>query len=183
MMVSENVNYEDGEQLIYNIISLYLSIYILISLSLPISLPIYIYLFIALSNQHGKSKSEKDADAKKLGIDIQRQEVQDILDSLESDSDSDYDSEDGDRVVVMNENNEEVQVEAVEVFREKTIEDIIEEQRQALAANGLPGTPVNSETFAAWRVKKIAQKQADAEARLKAEQTKKKGGKGLCKLV
>lgn len=143
--------------------------------------PALTLLILALSNQHGKSKAEKEADAKKLGIDVQRQEVQDILDSLELD-DSDYDTDDEpEQVAVTNDNNEEVLVEAVEVFREKTIEDIIEEQRQQLAANGVPGTPVNSETFAAWRAKKLAQRQADAEARLKAEQTKKKGGKGLCK--
>lgn len=69
---------------------------------------------------------------------------------------------------------------ATVVFREKTIEDIIEEQRAKLAAEGKKGTPVTAETFAVWRKGKLAQKQAEAEARLKAEQNKKKGGKGLC---
>ena len=46
-----------------------------------------------------------------------------------------------------------------EVFREKTIEDIIEEQRAKLAAEGKVGTPVTAETFARWRAGKLAQKQ------------------------
>jgi len=68
---------------------------------------------------------------------------------------------------------------AVEVFREKTIEDIIEEQRAKLAAEGKKGTPVTAETFAIWRAGKILRKQQEAEARVKLEQSKKKGGKGL----
>ena len=43
------------------------------------------------------------------------------------------------------------------------------------------GTPVTAESFAKWTVAKAARKQAEAEARVKAEQAKKKGGKGLCK--
>jgi hypothetical protein len=43
------------------------------------------------------------------------------------------------------------------------------------------GTPVNAETFKAWQVAKAAKKQADAVARMKAEEKKKgKGTKG-CK--
>lgn len=79
---------------------------------------------------------------------------------------------------------ETYEVEAIEVFKEKTIEDIIEEQRAKLAAEGKTGTPVTAETFAIWRADKLAKKQAAAEARMKAEMGKKKGagaGKGLCK--
>lgn len=40
--------------------------------------------------------------------------------------------------------------EAVEVFKERTIEDIIEEQRAKLAAQGKVGTPVTEASFAVW---------------------------------
>ena len=42
-------------------------------------------------------------------------------------------------------------------------------------------TPVTAESFAKWRSEKLAKRQADAEARMKLEQAKKKGSKGLCK--
>ena len=42
------------------------------------------------------------------------------------------------------------------------------------------GTPVTAESFAKWTIAKAARKQLEAEARVKAEQAKKKGGKGLC---
>ena len=51
------------------------------------------------------------------------------------------------------------------VFREKTIEDIIEEQRAKLALDGKQGTPVTAESFATWRKAKLEKKQADAEER------------------
>ena len=40
---------------------------------------------------------------------------------------------------------------------------------------------MTAESFAKWTIAKAARKQAEAEARVKAEQAKKKGGKGLCK--
>ena len=43
------------------------------------------------------------------------------------------------------------------------------------------GTPVTADSFAKWSIAKAARKQLEAEARVKAEQAKKKGGKGLCK--
>lgn len=101
----------------------------------------------------------------------------DFLDNLSSDSDVDSDEDERN-------NSEEIFVDepvAVEIFREKTIEDIIEEQRAKLAAEGKKGTPVTAESFAKWRTEKLAKKQAEAEARVKAESLKKKGGKGLCK--
>ena len=70
---------------------------------------------------------------------------------------------------------------AIEVYKEKTLEDIIEEQRAKLLAEGKKGTPVTAESFAKWRAMKLERKQAEAEARVKAEQSKKKGGRGLCK--
>ena len=77
---------------------------------------------------------------------------------------------------------EEVEVVGVEVFREKTIEDLIEEQRERLIKEGRKGTPVTAESFAKWRGEKLLRKQAEAEARMKAEQAKKKGAK-ICKFM
>lgn len=39
---------------------------------------------------------------------------------------------------------------------------------------------MTAESFARWRAAKLLKRQEEAEAKLKAEQTKKKGGKGLC---
>ena len=111
-----------------------------------------------------------------MGISEANKEIERLLEEMSSDSDSDENSDAGGEVVVHFE--EEVEV---EVFREKTIEDIIEEQRAKLAAEGKAGTPVTAETFAKWRAGKLLQRQAEAEARMKLEQTKRKGGKGLCK--
>ncbi len=137
----------------------------------------------AVSNQHGRSKADKANDALKLGIDKQSKEVMEILDTISTDSESESEDEDengGANMVFVNGEDDSVQaVEAVEVFKEKTIEDMIEEQRAKLLASGQPGTPVTNESFGAWRAAKLAKRQADAEARMKAEQTKKKGGKGL----
>lgn len=40
---------------------------------------------------------------------------------------------------------------------------------------------MTADSFAKWSIAKAARKQLEAEARVKAEQAKKKGGKGLCK--
>ena len=126
-----------------------------------------------ISGQFGKKKNKSSNIAEKLGIAEQSKEVAALLEQFSSDSESDDDANDG---VIYLEDDEPV---AVEVFREKTIEDIIEEQRQKLAAEGKVGTPVTAESFAKWRAAKLAKRQADAEAKVKAELTKKKGGKGL----
>ena len=112
-----------------------------------------------------------------MGIAQANEEVKKILDEFSSDSDSSDEEGDhgGSEVVFVEEPA------SIEVFREKTIEDIIEEQRAKLAAEGKAGTPVTEETFAAWRTARLARRQAEAEARMKLEQTKRKGGKGLCK--
>lgn len=129
-----------------------------------------------IANQFGKKKSAAQSKASALGLAEASKEIKDFYEAISSD-DSDEESEDGnDGPIFIDE--EPV---ATVVFREKTIEDIIEEQRAKLAAEGKKGTPVTAETFAVWRKGKLAQKQAEAEARLKAEQNKKKGGKGLCK--
>ena len=61
------------------------------------------------------------------------------------------------------------------VYREKTLEDLIEEQRRKLAESGVPGTPVTEASFAEWRARKEERKRKEAEDRVKAEQTKRKG--------
>ena len=45
------------------------------------------------------------------------------------------------------------------------------------------GTPVTEETFKAWQTAKAAKKQADAVARMKAEEKKKGKGMKGCKLT
>ena len=67
----------------------------------------------------------------------------------------------------------------VEIFREKTAEDYIEEQRAKFLAEGKVGTPVTEATFLVWRTAKLKKRQEEAEARALAELSKKKGSKGL----
>jgi hypothetical protein len=130
-----------------------------------------------IANQFGKKKSHAQQAAHEMGIAETSKDIQKLLDEMSSD-DSDEDSDDhDDRNDHQVDDDEPV---AVEIFREKTIEDIIEEQREKLAAEGKAGTPVTAESFAKWRAAKLARRQAEAEARMKQEQTKKKGGKGLC---
>ena len=133
----------------------------------------------AIGNQFGVKKSKAQSNAAMLGLNTAKKEVTDFLDALSSDS-SDEDDDDEDLDVGPDDSHVEEPT-SVEIFREKTIEDIIEEQRAKLAAEGKKGTPVTAESFAKWRAEKLARKQAEAEARVKAEQMKKKGGKGLCK--
>jgi hypothetical protein len=126
-----------------------------------------------ISNQFGKKKSAGKDAAEKLGIADTSEDTKKLLDEFSSDESSDDDDED--RTLYLDDGP----AGAVEVFREKTIEDIIEEQRMKLQKEGKVGTPVTAETFAAWRQMKLARKQALAEARMKEEALKKKGGKGL----
>lgn len=135
----------------------------------------------AIGNQFGVKKSKAQTNAAMLGLTTVKKEVVDFLDGLSTDSSDDEEEED--RVAGVVDSFVDDEPVAVEIFREKTIEDIIEEQRAKLAAEGKKGTPVTEESFAKWRAEKLAKKQADAEARLKAEQMKKKGGKGLCKFL
>lgn len=129
----------------------------------------------AITNQFGVKKSKAQANADNLGLSTAKKEVSDLLEQFSSSDDDDSDSSDDDRFDV----DEPMEVETIEVFREKTIEDVIEEQRAKLAAEGKKGTPVTAESFAKWKADKQIRKQAEAEARLKAEHLKKKGGKGL----
>lgn len=135
-----------------------------------------------VSNQFGKKRSDNAAKAAALGLADQNEEVKAFLEELSSDSDSSDDEDewggrkkkyDGPIYI------DDEPVAAVEVFRERTIEDVIEEQRAKLALEGKKGTPITSETFAKWRASKLARIQAEAEARMKAESTKKGKAKGL----
>mmetsp|Transcript_17194 Transcript_17194/g.37563 ORF Transcript_17194/g.37563 Transcript_17194/m.37563 type:complete len:380 (+) Transcript_17194:243-1382(+) len=130
-----------------------------------------------ISGQFGKKKSALAAQAASLGVGEASDEVAQLLEDMSSDEDDDeYAMGGGGGGTAYVEVDEPV---AVQVFREKTIEDIIEEQRERLAALGLKGTPITEETFTKWRAAKLARRQYEAEVRLKQEQSKKKGGKGL----
>lgn len=138
----------------------------------------------AIGNQFGVKKSKAQANAAALGLNTARKEVTEFLDTLESEDSEDDDSTDDEfeasPTIV---DDEEETLGGVEVFREKTIEDIIEEQRAKLQMEGKKGTPVTEESFLKWRQEKLAKKRAEMEARVKAEQSKKKGGKGLCEFT
>ena len=129
-----------------------------------------------IMNQHGKKKSTAAEKAAALGITEQSEEVAKLLEEFSSDSDEEERGVNEKRKTLYLSDDDD---EPVEVFREKTIEDLIEEQRAKLHAEGKQGTPVTAESFAKWRADKLAKKQADAEARMKAEQTKKGKGKAL----
>mmetsp|Transcript_1909 Transcript_1909/g.2895 ORF Transcript_1909/g.2895 Transcript_1909/m.2895 type:complete len:305 (-) Transcript_1909:4273-5187(-) len=62
---------------------------------------------------------------------------------------------------------------------EPTLEQRIEQQREEMRKQGKTGTPVTQETFAAWKARKAQRIHEAKEAALRAEQLKKKGGKGL----
>lgn len=68
-----------------------------------------------------------------------------------------------------------------------TLEDEIEMERtkllDQLKADGKKGTPVNPETFAAWKERKRLKRQAEAKKAVETELRKKKGGKGLSVLT
>lgn len=122
-----------------------------------------------------RKKTTGAAVAKELGVDEQLIDI----DGLDLGSSSESEEEDGGDHGDTGGGAPEPTLDAIEVFKEKTLEDIIEEQRAKLAAEGQKGTPVTEASFAKWRAEKLVKKQAEAEARLKAEQMKKKGGKGL----
>mmetsp|Transcript_17309 Transcript_17309/g.28950 ORF Transcript_17309/g.28950 Transcript_17309/m.28950 type:complete len:363 (-) Transcript_17309:88-1176(-) len=129
-----------------------------------------------LENQKGKSKATIKAEAAALGVDDSKK-----IEFSDSDSDSDDDyaytnQQPRTEIHISDQGGEST---GVEVFHELTLEDIIETQRAKLAAEGKQGTPVTAESFKAWQTAKAAKKQADAVARMKAEEKKKgKGTKG-----
>lgn len=132
-----------------------------------------------ITGQFGKKKTQASDVAEKLGLTEVNQNVADLLETFSSDSSDDEEEKKYSRNETYYVNTTEP--EATEIFREKTLEDMIEEQRAKLAAEGKKGTPVTEESFTVWRAEKLKKRQELAEARLKAEQQKKKGGKGLCK--
>jgi len=131
-----------------------------------------------VSNQFGKKKTKAKEDAQAMGL----TEAIIDLDLLSDSEDEEETAEQIDQTPATQNVTDFVEVEAIEVFKEKTLEDMIEEQRARLAAQGKVGTPVTAETFAIWRAGKLAKRQAEAEARMK-ELSKKKGSqKGLSAL-
>lgn len=98
-----------------------------------------------ITNQFGKKKSQAAEEAKAMGIAEQIIDVDALSLSGSEESDDDL-SDNGLSGNVV----DQVADEAIEIFREKTIEDIIEEQRAKLAAEGKKGTPVTAESFKIW---------------------------------
>lgn len=134
-----------------------------------------------VSNQFGKKKTKAKEEAQAMGL------TEAIIDlDILSDSDDEIDIQESGVQLDDTTNSQHhfadfVEEEAIEVYKEKTLEDIIEEQRAKLAAQGKVGTPVTAETFAIWRAGKLAKRQAEAEARMKELSKKKGGAKALCK--
>eukprot|EP00606_Chrysophyceae_sp_TOSAG23-5_P000869 GSChrysophyteH2.ASY1.ANO1.1423.1 assembled CDS len=120
-----------------------------------------------LTGQTNKKMSDLEAKAAALGLTEMSAEVEEMYEVKEKRKTIYLDSDDSDAD------------EGTRVYREKTIEDLIDEQRAKLQSEGKPGTPVNETTFSAWRKKKLEERQKAAEERVRIEQTKKKGGKGL----
>ena len=81
-----------------------------------------------LTGQFGKKKSKAQADAKATGVDVSLLKEPLPLDSTDDDSDEENSE------VEMEVDQAPVEVEAIEVFKVKTLEDIIDEQRAKLAA-------------------------------------------------
>eukprot|EP01041_Mallomonas_annulata_P007339 gene7339-14984_t len=130
-----------------------------------------------LTGQFGKKKSTASAEAKALGITECNKEIEDLIKDLgldEDDEDEEVESKEKRGVIYIDDTTA-----TIEVFKEKTIEDLIEEQRAKLQTEGKKGTPVTEESFAKWRAAKLIRKQEEAEERLRIEQSKKKGGRGL----
>jgi hypothetical protein len=88
-----------------------------------------------IAGQLGKKKSQAKADALKLGLTEQSKDVADLLDGLSSDSEDD-DVDDYRKMDRGETVRDSYQEETIEVFREKTIEDLIDDQRTKLAAEG-----------------------------------------------
>jgi hypothetical protein len=133
-----------------------------------------------VANQFGKKKAKAKEEAQAMGL------TEAIIDlDIISDDESEDELEGGaagggQDTETQHHVADFVEEEAIEVFKEKTLEDIIEEQRAKLAAQGKVGTPVTAETFAIWRAGILAKRQAAAEARMKELSKKKGGAKALC---
>ena len=136
-----------------------------------------------LMGQHGKKKADMESAAAALGLTEVSEEVQKLLDEFSSDSsDSEEERKEKRKTIYLSSGDENDAGGGEKVYREKTLEDLIEEQRRKLAESGIPGTPITEKSFAEWKTRKEERKRKEAEDRVKAEQTKKKGGKGLAVL-
>eukprot|EP00605_Chrysophyceae_sp_TOSAG23-4_P000273 GSChrysophyteH1.ASY1.ANO1.315.1 assembled CDS len=124
-----------------------------------------------LTGQTNKKMSDLEAKAAALGLTEMSAE-------FSSDSSSEEEVKEKRKTIYLDSDDSDAD-EGTRVYREKTIEDLIDEQRAKLQSEGKPGTPVNETTFSAWRKKKLEERQKAAEERVRIEQTKKKGGKGL----
>ena len=135
-----------------------------------------------LMGQHGKKVVDMKNTAAELGLTEVSEEVQKLLDEFSSDSEDSENERKEKRKTIYLDSEDEVADGGEQVFREKTLEDLIEDQRKALQESGVPGTPITEKSFAEWKARKEERKRKEAEERVKAEQTKKKGGKGLAVL-
>ena len=133
-----------------------------------------------LSGQFGASKKAAAANAEAAGLSEAEAKLQQAMEELEKEFSSDDESDDNSGEYYIVDNFEEDEG-GVEVFQEKTIEDVIEEQRAALVKEGKIGTPITEVSFAKWKQDKKLRKQRELEERVRIENMKKKGGKGLCK--
>ena len=129
-------------------------------------------------NQVGKKKTAMQEKAESLGLTVVSAEVEEMLAMFSSDSSSEEEILEKRKTIYLDSDSDS-DFEGDRVYREKTIEDLIDEQRAQLQAEGKPGTPINEITFGEWRKKKLELRQKQAEERMKAESLKKKGGKGL----
>jgi hypothetical protein len=134
-----------------------------------------------VGNVTGKKRTEMDAKAASLGLTSMPEDLAELLAELSSDSSEEEEVREKRQTIYMDSDSDSDR-EGVTMHREKTIEDLIDEQRAKLAAEGKTGTPVTEASFAVWRKAKLEQRQKEAEARMKMESTKRKGGKGLSAL-
>ena len=125
-----------------------------------------------LMGQQGKKVSDKTAAAEALGLTEVSEEVQALLDEFSSDSEDSDNERKEKRTTIYLSSDDEVEG-GEKIFREKTIEDLIEEQRKRLVESGVPGTPTTESSFADWKKRKDERKKKEAEERVKAEQSKK----------
>jgi hypothetical protein len=127
----------------------------------------------------GTKKGEYAAKAEALGLTTVSEEVQELLAQFSSDSDEEVEIKEKRKTIYLDSDDEDDDGNNMRIYREKTIEDMIDEQRARLQAEGKAGTPITEITFNIWRKEKLEKRQKLAEERVKIEQSKKKGGKGL----
>lgn len=128
----------------------------------------------------GKKADALKARAEALGLTEISERNAELLAEFSSDSsEEEVERKEKRTTIFLDSDSENDETGGERIYREKTIEDLIDEQRAKLQSAGEAGTPVTEESFAKWRKGKLEQKEREAEERVRAEQTKKKGGKGL----